>query len=165
VLSVTALVRFDDSRFLVGGRLARGTGFAALYTPTMWELDALSLPETRSILCAASNPERVLALLVGSEGIAVRVDSEGPLASRIQGAPDLSASALDVQDREWAASLGTLWTRGALGEPWHPAWSDPSWRAPFVSLLAESGLLLAMTVNGGIVEGRSMSGPRMGRSR
>jgi len=165
VLSVTALVRFDDLRFIVGGRLNRGVAFAALYTPTLWEFEPLAVPETRSIMCAASNPERVLALLVGSEGIAVRVDSEGPLASRVHGAPDLSASALDVLDREWAASLGTLWTRGALGEAWRPAWSDPIWQAPFVSIMAETGLVTAMTVDGGIVEGRSMLGPRMGRKR
>jgi hypothetical protein len=116
-------------------------------------------------MSGASNPERELALLVGSEGIAVRVDSEGALSSRVHGAPDLSASALDVLDREWAASLGTLWTRAALGEAWRPAWSDPAWQAPFVSLMADSGLVVAMTVNGGIVEGRSMLGPRMGRAR
>jgi serine/threonine protein kinase len=165
VQSVTALTRFDDSRFLVGGRLTRGVAFAALYSPTLWELEPLPMPETRSVMCAASNPDRVLGLLVGSEGIALRVDAEGALASRVHGAPDLSASALDVLDREWAASLGTLWTRGALGEPWRPAWSDPTWQAPFVSLMADSGLVIAMTVNGGIVEGRAMTGPRMGRVR
>jgi hypothetical protein len=31
--------------------------------------------------------------------------------------------------------------------------------------MADSGLVVAMTVNGGIVEGRSMLGPRMGRAR
>jgi eukaryotic-like serine/threonine-protein kinase len=165
VQSVTALVRLDDARYLVGGRLARGSAFAAIYSPTMWELEPLAVPDTRSIMSGASNPERELALLVGSEGIAVRVDSEGALSSRVQGAPDLSASALDVLDREWAASLGTLWTRAALGEAWCSAWADASWRAPFVSVMADSGLVVAMTVNGGIVEGRSMAGPRMGRVR
>jgi hypothetical protein len=38
VQSVTALVRLDDSRFIVGGRLARGSAFAGIYSPTMWEL-------------------------------------------------------------------------------------------------------------------------------
>jgi eukaryotic-like serine/threonine-protein kinase len=165
VQSVTALVRLDDSRFIVGGRLTRGTAFAGIYSPTLWELEPLPVPDTRSIMSGASNPERELALLVGSEGIAVRVDSEGALSSRVHGAPDLSASALDVLDREWAASLGTLWTRAALGEAWRPAWSDHGWQAPFVSVMADSGLVVAMTVNGGIVEGRSMLGPRMGRAR
>jgi hypothetical protein len=131
----------------------------------MWEIEPLLVPDTRSIMSGASNAERVLALLVGSDGIAVRVDSEGALSSRVHSAPDLSACAVDVLDREWAASLGTLWTRAGLGEAWRPAWSDVSWQAPFVSVMADSGLVVAMTVNGGIVEGRSMSGPRMGRAR
>ena len=76
----------------------------------------------------------------------------------MHGQPDLSAGALDVLDREWVTSLGTLWTRAySLGEAWRPAWADHGWGAPFVSLMADAGLVVAMTADGGIVEGRSVS--------
>ncbi len=157
---VTSIARFDDSRFLVVGRLARGVAFAALYTPTLWELEPLPLPEIRSLMCASGNAERELGLFVGSEGLAVRLDRSGTLASRVPGGPDSSASALDVRGREWASSLGTLWTRGpALGEAWRAAWAEPAWGAPFLSLMADSGWIVGLTVDGGIVEGHSITAP------
>ncbi len=82
----------------------------------------------------------------------------GVTTSRIHGAPDLSAAALDVLDREWVTSLGTLWTRAyGLGETWRPAWAESTWGAPFVSVMADAGLIVAKTADGGIVEERSAS--------
>ena len=158
VASVAALLRWDDSRWLLGGRLLEGGAFAAMYSPMLWETQALAVPASRALVGGASSPERELALLVGSEGLTIRVDAKGATASRAHGNPDLSAGALDVLDREWVSSLGTLWTRApGLGETWRPAWSDSTWGAPFVSLMADAGLVVAMTVDGGIVEGRSIS--------
>jgi hypothetical protein len=63
---------------------------------------------------------------------------------------------MDVLGREWVSSLGTLWTRDpAHDDVWRIAWNDPSFRTPFISLLAEPGLVLAMTADGGILEGRT----------
>jgi eukaryotic-like serine/threonine-protein kinase len=157
VASVSALLRWDDSRFIIAGRLTQGGGFAAIYSPMFWETQPISIPAARALVGGASNPDRELALLVGSEGLTVRIDHQGATATRAHGQPDLSAGAVDVLDREWVASLGTLWTRAPdLGETWRPAWSDTSWGAPFVSLMADSGQVVAMTVDGGIVEGRSV---------
>jgi hypothetical protein len=156
--SVAALVRLDDLRWLVVGRRAQGGGFAALYEPMQWELKELAVPATRAFVNAASSLEREIGLVVGSGGNVLRIDGDGVTTSRVHANPDLSAGALDVLDREWVTSLGTLWTRAfALGEAWRPAWSDPSWGAPFVSLMADAGLVVAMTADGGIVEGRSAS--------
>ncbi|HWP09337.1 MAG TPA: serine/threonine-protein kinase [Polyangiaceae bacterium] len=158
IASIAGLARFDDERWLVSGRTVQGVGFAALYEPLQWALNELEAPGTRAFMGAASSLEREIGLVVGSEGHVLRLDAEGITASRIHGAPDLSAAALDVLDREWVTSLGTLWTRAfSLGESWRPAWSDNSWGAPFVSLMADAGLVVAMTADGGIVEGRSAS--------
>jgi serine/threonine protein kinase len=155
VASVAALVRWDDSRWIVAGRWSEGGGFAAIYSPMVWEMHALAIPATRALVGGAGNPDRELALVVGSEGLTVRIDAQGATTTRCHGQPDLSACAVDVLDREWVASLGTLWTRAPdLGETWRPAWSDTTWGAPFVSLMAETGQVVAMTVDGGIVEGR-----------
>lgn len=156
--SVSSLARLDDLRWLVSGRRSDGGGFAALYSPLEWELRELAVPRTRAFIGTASSLEREIGLVVGSEGVVVRVDGDGVTTSRVHGQPDLSAGALDVLDREWVTSLGTLWTRAyALGEAWRPAWADHTWAAPFVSLMADAGLVVAMTADGGIVEGRSAS--------
>jgi eukaryotic-like serine/threonine-protein kinase len=158
VASVAALARFDDLHWLVSGRLTQGGGFAALYAPMQWELSELAVPATRAFVGTSSSLEREIGLVVGSDGFVLRVDADGLTTSRVHGQPDLSAGALDVLDREWVTSLGTLWTRAyTLGEAWRPAWADHTWGAPFVSLMADAGLVVAMTADGGIVEGRSAS--------
>lgn len=160
VATVASLVRLDDLRWLVSGRRANGTGFAAVYAPLAWELAELEVPVTRAFISTASSLEREIGLVVGSDGIVLRLDADGLTTSRVHGRPDLSAGALDVLDREWVTSLGTLWTRAyAAGEAWRPAWADQTWGAPFVSLMADAGLVVAMTADGGIVEGRSVSRP------
>lgn len=155
VQNVASVLRFDDTRWLVCGRLVQGGAFAALYSPLEWELKFLQTPATRAFVNGASSVERCLGLVVGSDGTALRVEGDLTTVSIVPGAPDLSASALDVLDREWVAGLGTLWTRDPrLAEAWRPAWSDRSWDAPFVSMIADSGRVMAMTANAAIVEGR-----------
>jgi eukaryotic-like serine/threonine-protein kinase len=155
VQNVAAVLRLDDTRWLVCGRRVQGGGFAALYSPLDWELKFLQTPATRAFVNGSSSVERSLALIVGSDGTALRTEGDLTTVSIVPGAPDLSASALDVLDREWVASLGTLWTRDPrLAEAWRPAWSDRTWDVPFVSMIADSGRLMAMTANAAIVEGR-----------
>jgi len=155
VQNVATVLRFDDTRWVVCGRLVQGGAFAALYSPLDWELKFLQTPATRAFVSGSSSVERSLSLIVGSDGTALRTEGDLTTVSIVPGAPDLSASALDVLDREWVASLGTLWTRDPrLAEAWRPAWSDRTWDAPFVSMIADSGRLMAMTANAAIVEGR-----------
>ena len=155
VRNVAALLRLDESRWLVCGRLSQGGSFAAVYSPQRGECTRLETPATRALVAGSSNPERGLALLVGSEGTTLRAEAERTEISAVDGNPDLSASAVDVLDREWVAGRGALWTRDPRhGEAWQRAWSDPAWNAPFVSMMADAGLIVALTANGGIVEGR-----------
>jgi serine/threonine protein kinase len=155
VQNVASVLRFDDTRWLVCGRRVQGGAFAAVYSPLDWDLRFLPTPATRAFVNGSSSVERGLGLIVGSDGTVLRCEGETTTASVVPGAPDLSASALDVLDREWVASLGTLWTRDPrLAEAWRPAWSDRTWDAPFVSMIADSGRLMAMTANAAIVEGR-----------
>jgi serine/threonine protein kinase len=158
IQNVASVLRLDDTRWVVCGRRVQGGAFAAVYSPMDWELKYLPTPPTRAYVNGASSAERGLALLVGSDGTALRTEGDQTTVSVVPGAPDLSASALDVLDREWVASLGTLWTRDPrLAEAWRPAWSDSTWDAPFVSMIADSGRVMAMTASAGIVEGRTGS--------
>jgi len=38
---------------------------------------------------------------------------------------------------------------------WRCVWHDPRWTAPFVSIMADAGILVAMTADGGVLEGRA----------
>jgi serine/threonine protein kinase len=161
VAHVSSLIRISDTSWVVVGRLQRGTGFAAIYHPMLWELTAVDVPDVRAFVGGVGSLERELALVAGSEGVALRIEGGAPKHSIVHGNPDLTAAALDVLDREWVASLGTLWTRDPRrGEAFRPAWTDESWGAPFVSLMADAGLIVGLTADGGIVEGRSLAAHR-----
>lgn len=154
--SVSVLQRLDDRHFVVGGQRADGHGFAALVAPFEGEWHDLAIPPVRALLGGAAAPERAVGLLAGTGGVVVRVDGSTVTATTLAGSPDLCAAATDVVGREWVASRGTLWTRDpSERDVFEIAWHDASWTEPFVSILAEPGLVLAVTADGGIVEGRT----------
>jgi serine/threonine protein kinase len=156
VAQITSLQRLDDTRWLLGGRLRQGVGFAAIYSPLMEEVKRLEAPELRAFIGGASAAERGVAMLVGSGGIALRLDADAPSISHVPGNPDLAAAAVDVMDYEWATSVGQIFGRDRrVREAWRPHWRDPSWDAPFISLMADVGWVLAMTADGAILEGKS----------
>jgi hypothetical protein len=63
---------------------------------------------------------------------------------------------MDVLDREWVTSVGRLWVRDPERDVrWQSVWKDASWQAPFVSVMADAGMVVAMTADGGILEGRA----------
>jgi serine/threonine protein kinase len=158
VAHVSSLIRVSDLCWVVVGRLQRGQGFAALYQPMLCELTALDVPSVRAFIGGSGSLERELALVAGSDGIALRIEGAMTQYSIVHGNPDLTAAAIDVLDREWVASVGTLWTRDPRqSEAFRPAWADQSWRTPFVSLMADAGLIVGLTADGGIVEGRSLA--------
>jgi serine/threonine protein kinase len=156
VAQVNALSRLDERRWLVGGRREQGGGFAGIYTPGSTELEVLKTPPLRAFIAGTSAAERGVALLVGSGGVALRVDAEGASVSHVPGEIDLAAAAVDVMDYEWATGRGQILGRdGRTGEAWRPHWRDPQWQAPFISVIADVGWVLGMTADGAILEGKS----------
>jgi serine/threonine protein kinase len=153
---IANLLRLDDSHWLLCGRLQQGTGFAAIYAPMQWEVTYLLTPRTRAFVSGASEPERGLGLVVGSQGVALRVEGMKAVSSVAEGAPDLTAGAMDVLDREWVASVGRLWVRDPQrSAEWRSVWSDSTWSAPVISIMADAGMVVAMSADGGIIEGRA----------
>ncbi|HEX2879505.1 MAG TPA: hypothetical protein VHO25_08200, partial [Polyangiaceae bacterium] len=169
---ITTLQRLDDTRWVVAGRSgstgptagSAGGGFAAIVSPLEFQVEVLPVPEVRAFTAGASLFERSLVSLVGSNGTVLRIDgsgnqgSSGPVLDSSQVAPDqdLSAISVNLLDREWCASGGSLWCRDpSLAEPWRRAWNDPNWHTPFISILSDTGLVVAMTADGGILEGRA----------
>lgn len=154
VAHLAPVVRLDRERWLIGGRLHAGGGFVAEYVPKSRFARVAPTPENRAFVAGAGVSERGIAIMVGSHGLVWRVADGAGVASRISGEPDLTAAAVDVLDREWVGSVGTLWSRFPGSDAvWRPVWKDSRWQAPFVSLMANAGTLVAMTADGGIVEG------------
>lgn len=172
---LASCARVADDAWLVVGRSRAGSPYLALFRPLLWELIELPSPPGRAMVSAAALAERGFGLAGGSSGSVVRYEAAAPGPPRTQltslpGEPDISAVAVDVLGREWVATQGKLWVRdlGEPGstsqEPFSVGWSDDELTTPLVSLFADAGLLIALTVEGGILEGRSSSSTETRRS-
>jgi hypothetical protein len=154
--SITCLARLDAERWIVTGRSTNAEGFAVLYTPLEWEVKRLRTPPASAYLAVATRPELGLGVVAGTGGQVLRFRGDTTQATTVTGEPALSAVALDPEGRAWAASLGRLWTMDpGMTDAWQLAWQDPRWEVPFVSISADVGRVMAMTVDGGILEGRA----------
>ncbi|NRA35462.1 MAG: protein kinase [Polyangiaceae bacterium] len=151
---VTGISRLDEERWLVIGRTRDNFAFMATYSPLAW--DALLVPSTkgRTYLACAGQPGLGLVVIVGTDGVAMRFDPTGSTGSLVEDGKNISAVAVDGSGRAWAAGAGQIWFQSA-GEDteWTSVWKDPGWEAPFVSVSAEMGRILAVTADGGVVEG------------
>jgi eukaryotic-like serine/threonine-protein kinase len=65
--------------------------------------------------------------------------------------------------RGFVAGPGRIWMHHTVVAPngiqppvgrWECIYNDPSWTAPIVSLFTDLGIVIAMTADGGIIEGR-----------
>jgi len=166
VANVADLCRYDANRFLLVGRGADNGGFASLYTPESGEVQRIASNEAGAYLACSGRPELAMAAAVGLGGSSIRIAGDNAItrSSSVsepgQGSP-LSSVAVDIDANVWTTSLGQIWLQApqAAGQ-WRSAWQDASWTAPFVSIYADVGLVIAMTVEGAIVEGRAINPAR-----
>ncbi len=154
--SLSGVARIDDQSWLVVGRSVEGRCFAAIYRPLDWTITPIPPPEGRALVAVASRPERRLAVAVGTDGSIVRVERDKHESVNVDGRPDLAAVAIDVVGNEWAAGAGSIWANRAH-RGWKRVWENTTWRPPFISLLAESGMVVAVTVDSGVLESRSLA--------
>jgi hypothetical protein len=124
----------------------------ALYTPLDWSLERLAVPQVRAFNACAGRPESGAGVAVGSNGAVVWRTEQGVQSETIDDGRDLTAVALGADNSVWAAGAGRIWRRGEGG--WQCVWADDAWLAPLVSLFVDSGVVLAVSVDGGILEGR-----------
>jgi serine/threonine protein kinase len=155
--SIMTLSRIDDARWLIGGRSRAGSGFAALLDPLQWDLTPLLVPANRAFITSDGTPEKGTGIVAGAAGHVVHVERTRTSVSRIPDECDVSAVATDVFDRQWASTLGRLWLRADSGG-WTCIWQDPRWAVPFIRLFPDAGVVLALTADGGVLEGRAVTG-------
>ncbi|HTJ82677.1 MAG TPA: serine/threonine-protein kinase [Polyangiaceae bacterium] len=155
--SISCVTRFDDARWLVGGRLREGGAFAALYHALDWDLEAIDVPgAARAFVAAASRPRKTIGYLAGTDGAVLTRDGDTTSLEVVPERPLLSAIALDPFGRPWAASAGRILFKDDL-RGWTTVWSSPEFHVPVTAMFLDAGLCIAMTADGGIVEGRTGS--------
>lgn len=142
-------VAFDETRWLFVGETPEGDGLVTEFRPLGHRSEQLARVPGRAMLSAASQLDHGVALLAGRAGYIASLSEGRLLEAPLPVSADVSAVALDVLGRRWAGTPGTLWTQG---ETWKAAWTDATWQAPFVSIMADVGRIVAVTSNGGIVQ-------------
>ncbi|MCC6553731.1 MAG: serine/threonine protein kinase [Polyangiaceae bacterium] len=165
VAVVMSLTRIEDARWLLAGRGVDGRGFAAVYAPLDWEVTRLPAPSVRAFLACAGQPDRGVGLATGADGAIVWYREGMASMGEIAGDFDVSAASVDPVGRGWVAGAGRIGVHRAAAPEgraslapgsWAPLWQDESWRAPIVSLFTDLGIVIAMTADGGIIEGRAL---------
>lgn len=151
--SVTAIARLAPDRWLLCGRSRAGDGYTVTYAPRGPELKRLVTTTTRAFMSCAAVRELQLGIVVGACGRAIRIEGGQHQESLIGGEPDLSAAAVDASGRAYAATTGSIWIQRDP-QSWSAVWRDPSFSTPFISLFADVGLVIGMTADGGVIEGR-----------
>jgi serine/threonine protein kinase len=153
--TLTGVARIDDERFLVVGRGIDGEAFAAVHWPLHWSLERLQTPKSRAFLACASRPERKLVVAVGTDGAVIEIEDNVFSARSVPTAPDMVAIAIDTLGRQWAAGRGRVYSKRSQGE-FNCVWEHQAWQPPFVGIMAEVGSIVAVTVDGAVLECRSI---------
>ncbi len=152
---INAVTQLGDVQYLVAGRDTSGAAYAAAYQPLTGQLARVGVPPSRALLTADSHPDRGIATAVGADGAVLRVRQGQTTATVVEGGCDLSAVSLDLLGREWVAGVGRLWVGHASQSGWNCMWHDDAWTTPFISVLAETGFVVAVTAEGAVLECRS----------
>ncbi len=155
---VTSIARIADEAWLVCGRASDGHAYLAVYKPLRFRIQRLAVDQVRTFLAAAGDPQRELGLACGIDGRVAWIQSGVVSAtSTVHERRALSSAAIDPTGRVWFASAGAIWTGVTAGTE-QLAFMERSFQTPFAALQANDGALFAMTVDGGVVEGRQERG-------
>jgi serine/threonine protein kinase len=162
VAALTSAARVEDARWLLVGRGVDGQCFAALYSPLDWDIERLPARDARAFLACAGRVDLGVGIATGTAGAVALWGANGLHQGFLDRSVDISAAGIDAAGRSWVAGAGHIWTLDPRNTQagFQLVWSEPSFPAPVVSLFTDLGGLLAMTADGGIVEGR----PRRGSS-
>lgn len=159
VATISSVARLMDERWLLVGRTVSGEGFAAMYEPLARNVKRLPTPSVRAYIACASQPDQALGLVVGVGGRTLRVTGDETYVSIVDGEPDLSACAISVLGEGWTSSAGKIWFQQPFAlAVWRCVFSDATWSAPFVSMHASVGLIVAVGADGAVLEGRMPPG-------
>jgi eukaryotic-like serine/threonine-protein kinase len=143
-------VPLSPTSWLFAARASDGSGLLLEHLPLGHRFRIIARHD--GVRQCGSNVDAGTAVAGGAHGYVASLREGALREEALPGAVDVSAVAVDLLGRPWAASAGGLWTRD---DTWQRAWSEPSWKGPIVSILADVGRIAAVTVDGGIVQAES----------
>ncbi|MCB9584058.1 MAG: serine/threonine protein kinase [Polyangiaceae bacterium] len=151
---VNDIARLDTMRWLVVGRGHQGQGLVAIFHPMAGHLDWVEAPANTAYLACATNPDHGRGIVVGTQGCVVIIDEDDIRAERMGTPAPLSVACFDPSGGAWTATAGSLYYLAPDPRSrWQCPWHDPAWTAPFASIHASGGVVLALTADGSILEG------------
>jgi hypothetical protein len=157
---INAVARCSPTQWLIAGRSPSGNGVVILFSPLEGSMRRLEAPARAYVACAA-DLERGVGLAVGTDGACVLYEEGAVRKERVQAGLHLSAAAVDLSGGYWASGASQLFYRGpAAGSEWRPVWQGEGW-SPIISMFADSGVLLAVTSDGAVLEGESHGARRI----
>jgi serine/threonine protein kinase len=162
IAAINAIARVDLTRWLLVGEATDRSGFAAVYSPLNWEVERMATPGVGSLIACAGSAERRVGAAVGAGGAVVLRGEHRAWVEAVSGQPTLTAVAVDAAGRVWAGSAGRLYQRNLTGtqaEKWECVWEDAGWKAPIASIYADISQVIAITTDGGVIEGRHVDLP------
>ncbi len=156
VANISAITRLDEDRFLIAGASVDRRAWAGIYRPLEWSIEPLVAPNVRAFTAAAALTDLSAAVVVGTNGVVLWHDGTNVMSESVPEGADLSAATIDISGRGWIAGAAGIWIREvtASGPRWRRFWNDPKLTTPIVSLYAESGRVIAVTVDAGVIEGQ-----------
>jgi serine/threonine protein kinase len=157
VATLNSITRIDEDRWLIAGRSRDGGGFVGVYWPTQWQLSRIDGCTASTYFSCSSSSSTTMALVAGSTGQVVLVDKGRSISIENLPEPlDLTVGLIDASGRQWVGGSGSIWLRQD-GQPaaWSLAWHHESWISPFKSIYENGGRILAVTTDGGVLEGQA----------
>lgn len=162
VAAIASVARVGDGQWLVAGRDASDAGLVAVYSPLEFEMKLLPTPPVRAFVACAARETIETGAACGADGAILWWQSSETELETVEGGHDVSTVAVDPSGTGWAAGAGRIWRRESADgwSAWTCVWEDPAWQVPFVSLFADVGLVVAVTADGAILEGREPDADR-----
>ena len=153
--ALTSCAPLTDTSWLFAGTSADGAGLLVEFRPLGHRSRTLAQAPSGALLDCATQPSTGAGLIAGRAGHVARLRGAQLEQASLPQQVELTAVALDLLDRPWLGSTGTLWT---FDSAWRPAWSDPAWASPFVGILADVGRVVAVSADGAIVQAERAPG-------
>jgi eukaryotic-like serine/threonine-protein kinase len=149
VVEVSACAPLSDTSWLFVATHSDGSGLLLEFRPLGHRFRVIGQVPGRALAACAAQLESGSTLAGGQGGYLASFDNGQLQEMPLPDALAVTAVALDVLGRKWAATDGTLWT---YDDGWVSAWSNPGWTSPFVSIFADVGRIVAVTADGAIVQ-------------
>jgi len=157
IADISGCAGLTDTAWLFTGRALDGAGCLLEFRPLGHRARVVASTPDQTLSACASDSEAGATLAGGERGYVASVTASGVKELLLLTDAHVSAVAVDPLGRQWAATPGALWSRD---DTWEKAWSEPSWSATIVSILADVGRVVAVTADGAIVQAEQVSGFR-----